>query len=170
MAARPAVRKVSADFAGAKAAAEELLSKFGLTEPPVDPVDMARQLGLKVLFVEFEKPMQKVSGFYDFEDQSIYVNADEHPLRQTFTVAHELGHHILHARWAKSSAYKVLFRDSKLGALDPYEQEANSFAAYLLVPRPMLDRYRSLDPDELSRLFVVSGPVIRNRINFEYRT
>lgn len=91
-------------------------------------------------------------------------------MRQTFTVAHELGHKVLHEEWAKSSDYKVLLRDQLLtGDDDFYEKEANAFAANLLVPRKMLDQFwRTATVEQLSQLFAVSVPVIKNRLAFEY--
>lgn len=42
----------------------------------------------------------------------IYVNKNEYPKRQTFTIAHELGHKILHEPWPVSQDYQVLLRDT----------------------------------------------------------
>src|SRR5690606_37539465 len=110
-----------------------------------------------------------VSGFYDCEDNAIYVNADEWPLRQTFTVAHEFGHSVLHKEWARSSDYRVLMRDADYSGSDPHEKEANAFAAHLLVPRFMLDRYwQDMSLEGLSKLFAVSVPMIKFRLAFEY--
>jgi len=156
------------DYSTAKTEAISLIRKFGLVEPPINPITIAKNLGANVVFVEFEKKLNNVSGFYDFEEDTIFVNMDEYPLRQTFTIAHELGHRILHAEWAKSSDYKVLLREDNYSN-DPKETEANTFAANLLVPRFMLDKYwEDLSTTALSELFAVSVPVIKNRISFEY--
>ncbi|WP_218132892.1 ImmA/IrrE family metallo-endopeptidase [Dyadobacter soli] len=156
------------DYRRAKGEAIRLLQQFGLEKPPVNPMEIAQHLGVKVSFVEFEKKLNNISGFYDFEEDTIFVNMDEYPLRQTFTIAHELGHRILHAEWAKSPDYKVLMRDD-MGANDAKEAEANTFAANLLVPRFMLDKYWEIaTTTQLSGLFAVSVPVIKNRISFEY--
>lgn len=163
-----------ADFRKAEKEALALLNEFGYSEPPVNPVDIAKRLGVKVWFVNFSGEYDAVSGFYDVEETAIYVNKDEYPHRQTFTVAHELGHHILHKEWAKSSDYKMLFRDSgysKNATEDKprkptQEQEADAFAANLLVPRYMLNSYKDiLNESELSKLFVVSTQVIGFRLN-----
>jgi Zn-dependent peptidase ImmA (M78 family) len=62
-----------------------------------------------------------------------------------------------------------LLRDQSLTTKDPIEQEANAFAAHLLVPRAMLEKYRGLASiAELSELFAVSMPVIKNRLRFEF--
>lgn len=163
-AARP---KTRADFGQAEKFAYQLLQDLGVATPPIDPVSIAGQLGVRVVFVKFGETMQSVSGFYDAEESAIYVNKDEYPYRQTFTVAHELGHHVMHRDWAKSSDYRVLLRDQEAQP-DPYEQEANAFAAHLLVPRGMLAQYQSVaNVNELSQLFLVSAPVIKNRMQFE---
>jgi len=80
------------DYQRAKGEAIRLLQQFGLDKPPVNPMDIAKALGVKVSFVEFEKDLNNISGFYDFEEDTIFVNKDEYPLRKTFTIAHELGH------------------------------------------------------------------------------
>lgn len=144
-------------------------AEFDVKEPPVNPVTIARAKGLKVLFVEFSGDANKISGFFDFKDRAIYVNSNEYPLRQTFTVAHELGHALLHEEWAASDEYKILFRDTEYDSGDVYEKEANAFAAHLLVPRFLLDRYwRDNSIESLSQLFAVSVPMIKNRLAFEY--
>jgi Zn-dependent peptidase ImmA (M78 family) len=152
-----------------KQEASRLLREFGVDSPPVDPVTISRGIGLKVVFVEFDRAHDNISGFYDPVENSIYVNSEEFALRQTFTIAHELGHKILHEEWAKSADYKILYRDQSLNDDDPHEKEANAFAAHLLVPRSMLDLYwDKLSLTELSKLFAVSVPVIKNRLSIEY--
>lgn len=146
-----------------------LLSEFDVQHPPVDPIRIARDLGVNVYFVGFDQPHTNISGFYDCEENAIFVNREEFPLRQTFTVAHELGHKVLHEDWAKSADYKVLLRDQSLQEKTPQEQEANSFAASLLTPRFLMDRYwQKLSVEQLSQLFAVSVPVIKNRLSFLY--
>lgn len=143
--------------------------ELGLDNPPIDPADVARRLGINVRFVEFSDENQNISGFYDPEENSIFVNHREYPLRQSFTIAHELGHAILHREWAQSTDYRVLMRDDFTDHGESHEKEANAFAAHLLVPRDMLDQYSELlGPNDLSRLFAVSVPMVRNRIAFEY--
>lgn len=161
--------KLRADFGTAEKEAARILDEMGVERPPVNPMQIAQRMGVQVVFVEFDPTMRSVSGFYDADEHAIYVNKNEAPFRQTFTVAHELGHHVLHQEWAHSTAYRVLLRDPD-AASDFYEQEANAFAAHLLVPREMLARYKPVATvEELSRLFLVSAPVIRNRLATESR-
>jgi Zn-dependent peptidase ImmA (M78 family) len=157
------------DYQRVKNVVRGLLAEFDIKVPPVNPVDISRSKGVRVTFVDFAGDADRISGFYDCDDNAIYVNKHEFPLRQTFTVAHELGHALMHKDWAASENYKILLRDSGYDGNDSYEKEANAFAAHLLVPRFMLDEYWGDNTAEsLSRLFAVSVPMIRNRLAFEY--
>lgn len=158
------------NYSLAKNEALQILSQQGISEPPVNPIEIARNLGVDVHFVTFSDPenRSKVSGFYDAEEDSIYVNEEEYPLRQTFTIAHELGHRVLHRDWAASNDYRMLLRQDGYND-DTREKEANAFAANLLVPRFMLNSYYNYaSPAKLSKLFAVSEPMINNRLSFEY--
>jgi len=160
---------VKPNYARVKREAFRLLDEFSITTPPVDPVKIARGVGVTVYFVKFELEKQNISGFFDCDERAIFVNKDEWALRQTFTIAHELGHKILHEEWARSSDYRVLMRDQDYNGDEPHEKEANAFAANLLVPRFMLDQYwKSLTVEQLSQLFAVSVPMVKIRLSFEY--
>jgi Zn-dependent peptidase ImmA (M78 family) len=157
------------DYPKVKREVRRLHEEFCVTEPPVDPIRIARGVGVTVYFVTFEPEKRNISGFFDCDERAIFVNRDEYPLRQTFTIAHELGHKILHEEWARSTDYRVLLRDSSYQSDEVHEKEANAFSAHLLVPRPMLDRYwKRLNVQQLSTLFAVSEPMIKNRLSFEY--
>ena len=159
----------NADFRRAKEAALQILNEASVQEPPVDPVELAERAGVLVRFVEFAGPSnERISGFYDCEENIIMVNRNEFALRQTFTVAHELGHKVLHEEWAKSDQYRVLLRDPSLRDNNPMEQEANFFAANLLMPKFMMDEYYQLPTHELSQLFAVSVPAVKVRLQSLY--
>lgn len=72
---------------------------------------------------------------------AIVVNAAHAPVRQRFTVAHELGHLLLHRYTAPHAdgGFRVRFRDtrSSIGSVRE-EIEANRFAAELLMPRDLV--------------------------------
>lgn len=161
-------KSAPADFDRAIREANRVLDEFGFSAPPINPVTIARELGAKVSFVNMPNH-PNVSGFYDAQDDAIYIAKGEYPKRQTFTIAHELGHRLLHREWAASNDYRVMLRDQSQMVIDEKEQEANAFAAHLLVPRNMLNDYRHVASiEELSTLFIVSMPVIRNRLRREF--
>jgi Zn-dependent peptidase ImmA (M78 family) len=158
------------DYRKAERAALALLQDMDVTVPPVDPVKIAGELGVKVWFATFTGESRNVSGYYDCEDDSIYVNRDEYGPRKTFTIAHELGHRVLHREWANSADYKVLWRDTSGQEQDAREKEANAFAANLLMPKYLMDRYidRELGASRLATLFAVSVPAMRLRLSNLY--
>lgn len=159
------------DFGRVKDEVNALITRHNYFEPPIDPIEISRNLGLKVYFAPFENEYEKVSGFFNATENAIYVNKKEVVTRQIFTVAHELGHKILHEEWANSKNYTVLLREQlEFPSKDFHEQEANCFAANLLVPKKFLFRYKDVASiKELAKLFMVSELVIRNRLNFEMK-
>lgn len=163
---------ISPDYKKAQSKALEILKDFGYTSPPIDPVKISRELGVRVYFADFSGEDDKISGFFYAEKNEIYVNKHEYPPRMNFTVAHELGHKLLHEDWLKSSEYQALMRSDLINKAneDPKEREANTFAAHLLVPRAILKEYYKIASiPELAKLFAVSSPVIKARLNYEFK-
>ncbi len=157
--------RISPDNVRAKQEALRLLKDFGYDAPPISIYNICNGLGIKVVFGDFSK-IPNISGFYHAENNEIYVNNSEPKNRQTFTIAHELGHKILHEEWLNSPDYKVLYRQANYRdeAGNDIEEEANTFAANILVPKFMLEKYhKQFTLDELSTLFMVSRPVIVRR-------
>lgn len=151
------------DYNRAKSEALRTLRSARIVRPPILPRNLAENYGLSVRFVRFKPGLEEVCGFIEFDNDRITVNADHSANRQTFTIAHELGHYILHRELyaADPQAYKVLRRHPIKAEKDPRETEANTFAANLLVPKDMLDLYgKYADDSELADLFAVSKEVI----------
>ncbi len=150
--------------------AEEVLEQNFVQEPPVDIYDLAGLNGLEVVEKVFPDELSHISGLIANEDSKprVYVNLSDAPNRQKFTVAHELGHWLLHAdELSKNPNLSILFRIA-IGELnkDPWEREANIFAANLLVPLPLLGKYRNgKTNEELASLFGVSKDVIGYRLD-----
>jgi Zn-dependent peptidase ImmA (M78 family) len=168
-AAAPAL--IKPNYRRAEREAIKLLNQCGIENPPVNPIEIAEGiLNVPVRFATFRADeSERISGFYDSEDNAIVVNREEFPLRQTFTIAHEMGHKVLHEEWARSSEYQVLLRNPKDRNRDFREREADAFAANLLMPRFMMDGYyETLSISDLSRLFAVSVPAIQARLSFLY--
>jgi Zn-dependent peptidase ImmA (M78 family) len=86
---------------------------------------------------------ENISGILVIEkgEATIGYNKNEHRVRNRFTIAHELGHFILHKEkdLFVDKEFKVMFR----GAINnnqnyKEEMEANEFAANLLMPEKLL--------------------------------
>ncbi len=150
------------DYKRAEREALNILYQMGYDEPPVNPIKIAESLGFEV-----EEAILKddVSGMYDYETKTIYYNHNDAPTRQAFTVAHELGHILLHQEYVSSKEYKVLLRSPHKD--DKYELEADAFAANLMMPQFMLDKLNFIGSKErLARIFCVSLQAITKRIGF----
>src|SRR5205807_8592593 len=84
-----------------------------------------------------------ISGmlFRDARRKVIGVNSFHAPTRQRFTIAHELGHLLLHETRSMIVDTHVYRRDevSSMGT-QKEEREANAFAAELLMPADFVER------------------------------
>ncbi|MBA4046358.1 MAG: hypothetical protein C0471_18365 [Erythrobacter sp.] len=102
--------------------------------PPVPVGGIAHALGIDVLSSALRSD---ISGQIRLRpDDNIYeikVNIADPPVRQRFTVAHEIGHYLMHRNEIDGDGITdtILFR-SKLS--DRKETEANRIAAMILLP------------------------------------
>ena len=60
--------------------------------------------------------------------------------------------------------YSVLPRFQRPDKSDPFEQEANCFAANLLVPKRLLAPVKHASPAQLASIFAVSREMMENRL------
>jgi Zn-dependent peptidase ImmA (M78 family) len=154
------------DYPLAQREAARVRAENFITQAFADVYEIAENEGLRVVIAPFPAHATTVSGFIDFKEKALCLNDADSARRRRFTAAHELGHWILHRALFEKYAeeYRVLHR-APLGRIkDPLEQEANAFAAALLVPLDVLQRYAHIAyDDELARLFGVSSEVIRYR-------
>jgi Zn-dependent peptidase ImmA (M78 family) len=125
--------------ARAEAKATKLLEKLGIESSPVPVEEIPELLGAELVFRPFEG---EVSGmvYRDEASKVVGVNSSHARNRQRFTIAHEIGHLVLHKGdgvFVDSFGGRINWRN---GAWDPDEAEANAFAAELLMPRSLVDR------------------------------
>lgn len=143
----------------------EDMAKMFLTEYwdyslPVNPINIANKIGIRV-YRQDPNMNNGRSGFYDHENNVILVNTTEPSQRQRFTVAHEIGHAVLH----KKSCDRDNFTHD-LGNYQIEEVEANRFAAELLMPREALQTFlpMGLSFQDLCNKFDVSGEAMNIRL------
>src|SRR5690606_21904859 len=79
-----------------EARAREILRDHGMLDMAVDPVRLANSLGVRVYNAKFGEP--GISGLLAKrgDTATIYVERDDPPVRKRFTIAHEIGHFLLH--------------------------------------------------------------------------
>lgn len=159
-----------ANYSLAKEKAAIVLLENSIIAPPILAYKLCENYNIKIKLAIFNE--DNISGMMNFKTNTIYVNTDESPKIINFTIAHELGHYFLHKDFylANSDKYEVLYRKPIDSQENTYmETEANTFAAHLLVPKKVLDKYHEIASIEsLSNLFAVSEDVIRYRLRFEY--
>lgn len=148
---------------------KKVLSENFIMDPPVLVEDLAPRYGLNVFVTDFGKFLD-IAGIINLKTKSIHVNKNDSPQRQVFTVAHELGHWLMHKDdvLKNPDEYAVMTR-APLGKAnpDPLEREANFFAANLLVPKDMLEKYKEEPVMRISKIFGVSVDVIGFRLKQE---
>ncbi len=161
------------DYNKVLAITKKVLEENYVLTPPIDIVEIASNYGLTVHESSFDE-VNNVAGFIDPETRKIVVNESDSPNRKSFTIAHELGHWLMHQSLLESDpdTYAILYRIPLGGASEDYiEREANFFAANLLVPSEMLHDFyhkRGYDMATIAEIFRVSQEVIGYRIKNEY--
>lgn len=159
---------MTADFRKAECEAAGILKKYNITEPFVDLHKITRGEGLHIAIVQLKPEWENnISGFYDDGTKTIYVNRNISAARTRFTIAHELGHYLMHKDYIKSEKYKVLMRrnDWSINDKPDVEKEADAFAANLLVPLEILEKYRDkATVPQLKDLFGISEEMLGYRL------
>lgn len=119
----------------------------GLGCGAVDVEGIARSRGLIVAYEDLDDGVSGMLIRRASQPPVIVVNQDHATSRQRFTMAHELGHLMLHPR---TGEVHVDYRDGRASeGTYRREREANAFAACLLMPRNIVLRClgtRRLDP------------------------
>jgi hypothetical protein len=155
----------------------------GLLEgsPPIALPPIIQRLGLEVYFAPLNDgvsgkllsnkllPKGLAGGSSGW---TILINASEHPRRSRFTIAHEIGHFLLHKDIA--SQYGRIVDDAHYRSeqiSDFRESEANRFAADLLMPWPQIkahiDRPDITSVEQMADLFQVSKIAMAIRLGVE---
>lgn len=162
-------RKPIRSKADARRAAESLVRRLG-NSFPVWPRQIAVKLGVRVL--EAPPTASGLSGAFLITNGQpvILYNSADGEVRQRFTIAHELGHFILHSRPGDT---KILFRDDRSSkGTNIAEIQANAFAAALLMPEHVVrdkvkEHITGIHSDEIdgyARHFKVSSQAMGYRL------
>lgn len=132
-------------------AASDLLHRVGVLKTPIPLHRIATFLKAEIHQQTFE---DMVSGvlLIQGDERHLMVNKAHHPNRQRFTIAHELGHLVLHhnsgdrlfidthlrAYQRRGSAASGVYEEPGSATTPAEEKEANQFASALLMPRELL--------------------------------
>ena len=165
-----------------ESAAQRLLDIYRITYVPVPVEEVAKKAGINLF--PFDLGADVSGALYITNGVSnIGYNPNESKVRQRFTIAHELGHFTLHhgleTVFVDNENYYqfLMFRSTNLSLSQndlKKEQEANAFAAALLMPQLSVKNevqgYGGFDfsdstmINELSKKFEVSTQAMSYRI------
>lgn len=120
-----------------KETVHEILKTCGVTNAPVPVELIAQKLGATVRYSAYDGELSGML-YRDENETVIGVNSRHHPNRQRFTIAHEVAHLVLHdgQKIFVDADFRVNFRG--VGGPNKEENEANRFAAELLMPKEFL--------------------------------
>jgi Zn-dependent peptidase ImmA (M78 family) len=115
-----------------------LLDKYNIQEPIVDIFMICQKEGFQVEYFQSEKNSKEyeIEGAFYRKENKILINSTRPAQRMAFTLARELGHALMHADIDRD----ILLTDGKSSSPDHLAEEANKFAAYLLMPEHMIDK------------------------------
>ena len=153
--------------------AADLLQSAGIKEIPVPVEAVAARLGLKV---EWAPLGEEVSGVLVLNSgtATIGVNRSQALVRQRFTIAHEIGHYLLHGKSAElfiDKGYAAVFRGASAAkGEDPQEIQANQFAAALLMPRESVQKEIATHSFDLGDEQALSILAIRFKVSLQAMT
>ena len=123
--------------------ATALLDRAGVEAPPVPVDSIASAIGVAIEYARLDDSLAGLV-FLGGERPVIGINAQHHINRQRFSIAHEIGHVVLHAAQIGKDVhvdrgFTVMRRDAKSAqGTDALEIQANRFAAALLMPKAFL--------------------------------
>ncbi len=143
------------------AIAEQILMRYGNHTFPIDPIPIAEKIGLSVWQATLPRD---VSGQILYKEKKIFIEKSDHIYRQIFSIAHELGHFLLHNDGTSHISKRDL--TTKQGT-DSKEIEANHFAACLLMPKDEVQRMVNLGfaLDSMANYFGISAIAMNVRLS-----
>lgn len=120
--------------------AQKILKESNITEPYIEVEKVARDQGLVVGAADLGEDISGVIVVKNGKGKIGY-NPNDIEERRRFTIAHELGHYLLHRdqmdMFVDKAYYALRDKNSSKGEYK-MEREANAFAAALLMPRSLL--------------------------------
>ena len=124
-----------------------------------DPTQIAKNLGIHILY----ENLGKINGYFNIVlgVPFIHINQNLPEEKQLFTLAHELGHAILHV-----DSNALFLMNHTYQSVAPMEEEANRFAAHLIFSDEFVDEHKHLSVYDLSKIYQVDDEIMEYRINY----
>jgi Zn-dependent peptidase ImmA (M78 family) len=154
--------------------ARQTLKDHDMYSIPVDPVVLANKMGIRVSNAVFSDPSLSGMIAKRGNHSSILVKDDDALNRKKFTIAHELGHMLLHLKVEdgefidKADYFRTeFFKATEMNENKGQEVEANQFAAALLMDSELIKQCwpEIQSSDSMADLFKVSKEAMEYRLN-----
>jgi Zn-dependent peptidase ImmA (M78 family) len=146
-----------------------LVNTFGDIDSIAFPIDLNKVVDLYGLTIKqgtFDEP--DLQGAFDRNDKSIYLSGEDDFPNKNFTLAHEIGHYKLHEEvktdiFTMHQLNNIMDRKGK----DKLEDQADSFASSLLMPKKVFTKFWKLTRSvpTLVAIFGVPSVAVRLRMN-----
>lgn len=169
----PSLQRVR--YAKIRAEVDRLIARYQILSSPVPVEKIARGEGLSIVKQSLERD---IDGFLLRSKGMIFIGVNEFhaKTRQRFTIAHELGHALLHEgeELHVDRGFRINYRDAESSLATNIEEiESNTFAAWLLMPAQFLapqvrSSHLDIEDDQavvsLARRYDVSAQAMTHRL------
>ncbi|MDR2527209.1 MAG: ImmA/IrrE family metallo-endopeptidase [Rickettsiales bacterium] len=129
-----------------------------------DVVEIANSLGIKVYDFGFFDRMSDKASFIKYNKNNnhyeIYVNNEQSPQRQRFSIAHEIGHYILHKELIKEKGQ--IDREGKNSIDGKQERLADRIASHILAPTKSVNSF--LRDNKADEIKIINGDLLNKFI------
>ncbi|GFD83806.1 hypothetical protein KUL118_66680 [Tenacibaculum sp. KUL118] len=135
---------------------EDLLKSQNICS--VDEINLKKVCKSMNINLKSEDLDDDISGLFVVKEDSYFIryNKRQPKTRKRFTIAHELGHYVLHKNiplFVDKTGAKVLYRDNNSSTGEvKREREANAFAASLLMPAKFIESEINKIPDDMDEV------------------
>ncbi len=126
-----------------------------------NPIKIAKNLGIHILYEE----LGSLNGYYNtvYRHKLIHINSNLTEQQQLFTVAHELGHALLHPNtntaFLKTHTHLVV---------NKFENEANLFAINLLITDEDIKDCKYLNYVSIANTYGCSAELVSLRFKWQH--
>lgn len=133
---------------------ERLINRLGITS--VEDLYKLKLIALEIGIDIVEGTLTSCEALLMYKNGKPYVivNKGSHPQRKRFSIAHEIGHFILHNDGVSTVCSSDFVESWETSNIPEKELEVNDFAANLLMPERFFKKDADFDPDfsEIQRL------------------
>ncbi len=136
---------------------ESIVEKHGTR----NPIRIANDMGIQIIY----EPLGLINGYFSTmcRQKQIHINSELDERRMLFTIAHELGHAVLHPH------ENTPFLKSTLLSVNKLERESNLFAVKLMISDEDLEMFQENTTPQLACIYGLPEELIELRMHGKFR-